>query len=106
MSTHSHSHAHTFAPSGNATVVLDIGDGIGALIVHTPLELAGTEIDIARRGETRPFVHTAVRERRVPTGTVYAAVFASLPEGRYTLPDAPNDNDVVIVGGHVTETNW
>lgn len=99
-------HHHTFAPSGNATVVLDIGDEIGALVVHTPAQLVGSEIDIRRRGETRPFVHTAVRERRVSTGTVYAAVFAELPAGTYTLPDAPGVREIEITGGHVTETTW
>ena len=50
-------------PSGVGTVVLDIGDGIGALVVHTPAAMCVIEIEIARRGETNAFTHTEVRER-------------------------------------------
>ena len=67
--------------------MLDIGDGVGALVVHTPSELCGVEIEIARRGETNAFVHTEVRERVLPEGSVYAGVFVALDEGDYTLLD-------------------
>ena len=74
-------------PSRQGTVVLDIGDGVGALVVHTPGELCGVEIEIARRGEQDAFVHTEVRERVLPEGSVYAGVFVALDEGDYTLLD-------------------
>ena len=67
--------------------MLDIGDGVGALVVHTPSALCGVEIEIARRGETTAFVHTEVRERVLPEGSVYAGVFVALDEGDYTLLD-------------------
>ena len=56
-----HGHERALPPSGHATVVLDIGDGVGALVVHTAAALAGAEIELAQRGETRTFVHTEVR---------------------------------------------
>ena len=107
-----HRHLHlrsepVLPPSGEGTVLLDIGDGVGALVVHAPAALNGVEIEIARRGETNAFVHTAVRERRLPDGSVYAGVFPDLPEGDYTLlavtvePHA----DLTIRSGCVTEVS-
>ena len=89
------------------TVILDIGDGIGALVVHAPAALNGIEIELARRGETRQFVHTEVRERRLPEGSVYAGVFPELPEGDYTLLDVAvrPDREVTIRSGRVTEVS-
>ena len=88
--------------------MLDIGGSVGALVVHTSAAWAGREIEIAQRGETCQFVHTEVRERHSPDGHVHAAVFAALPEGEYTLLDAPPGapRDVVIESGHVTEVRW
>jgi len=95
------------APSGLGTVMLDIGDGVGALVVHASAALNGIEIEIARRGETRAFVHTEVRERRLPEATVYAGVFPDLPAGDYTLLDvaAVPDRDLTIRSGRVTEVS-
>ena len=108
---HDHDHDHSagpeakLPPSGQGTVVLDIGDGIGALVVHTPGELCGIEIEIARRGEAKAFVHTEVRERVLPGGSVYAGVFVALDEGEYTLLDVAEHprRDVTIASGRVTE---
>jgi hypothetical protein len=89
-------------------VVLDIGASVGALVVHTPVTLAGLEIEIARRGVDHAYVHTEVRERVLPGGRVWAAVFAALPEGAYTLLDAPPgaECDVDIIAGRVSQVNW
>jgi hypothetical protein len=106
---HAHGdHAHTLAPSGEATVVLDIGGAIGALVLHTPLELAGREIDIFRAGEERPAMHTAVRARELPDGCVHAAVYPVVPEGDYVIPavGALPSLPVTIRGGEVTEITW
>jgi hypothetical protein len=108
---HGHGHDHSagreprLAPSGQGTVVLDIGDGIGALVVHTPSDLCGIEIEVARKGETNAFVHTEVRERVLPEGSVYAGVFVALDEGDYTLLDVAEHPacDVTIASGRVTE---
>jgi hypothetical protein len=106
---HSHTHTHTrepaLTPSRQGTVVLDIGDGIGALVVHTSKALCGVEIEIARRGETTQLVHTEVRERVLPEGSVFAGVFVALDEGDYTLLDADGTGprDVSVHSGRVTE---
>jgi hypothetical protein len=102
------SHHHNYGPSYEGTVVLDIGGEVGALVVHTPDEMLGVEIDLVRNGEEQPFVHTAVRERRLPEGTVCAAVFMEVPQGEYILvgTGAHTSQPVTVTGGHVTETRW
>ncbi len=105
-----HDHDHQvreprLAPSGQGTVVLDIGDGVGALVVHTPAAWNGIEIEIVRHGENHQFVHTEVRERVLPDGSTYAGVFPAIPEGEYTLPavDGTAPVDVTIRSGEVTQ---
>jgi hypothetical protein len=39
-------------PSSSGSVVLDLGPGIGALVLHTPPELDGREIEISPLGST------------------------------------------------------
>jgi len=106
MTTQTHSHFHSPSPSPSsshshgaagaaaellpdsspvAAVVLDIGDGFGAVVIDTPPWLEGHEIEIRKVGTEWRGVHTAVRARLIPTGTQYAAVFGSLAEGRYDL---------------------
>jgi hypothetical protein len=100
-----HEHEHPLPPSGQGTVLLDIGDDVGALVVHAAGALDGVEIELARRGEKQAFVHTEVRERRLPEGSVYAGVFPAVMTGDYTLlgRDGAPDHDVTISSGRVTE---
>jgi len=116
---HDHDHAHDhdhdhgrsrdprLAPSGQGTVLLDIGDGIGALVVHTARAMDGVEIELARRGEHHQFVHTEVRERKLPGGSRYAGVFPAVPDGEYTLLGVGGSpaRDVTVRSGQVTEVN-
>lgn len=101
-------HAHSLEPSGEATVVLDIGGDIGALVLLTPPELAGREIDIFRLGEPLPAMHTAVRARELPDCHVHAAVYPSVPAGDYVVPATLGlpSIPVSIRGGEVTEIAW
>jgi hypothetical protein len=106
--THTHGESAVepaLPPSRQGTVVLDIGDGIGALVVHTPKAMCGAEIEIAPRGGTTQLVHTEVRERVLPEGSVFAGVFVALDEGEYTLLDADGSGpqDLTIHSGRVTE---
>lgn len=111
MSTHSHPHTHeltrepSLPPSGQGTVVLDIGGDVGALVVHTTDLLDGVEIEIARQGERQAFVHTEVRERRLPEGSVWAGVFPAIAVGDYRLLglNGSADRDITITSGRVTE---
>jgi hypothetical protein len=88
-------------------VVLDIGDEIGALIVHTTEALVGREIEVSPKGSAGKRTHTDVLERRINGQTVFAAVFPSLTEGDYSLwREIVTGDDVTIVGGAVAEMNW
>jgi hypothetical protein len=95
-------------PSGPGAVVLDIGAGTGALVLHAPAALAGREIEISLAGGSQPRTHSRVRERRVPGRVSYAAVYPGLPAGDYTVwrdPDTPAGT-VTITGGQVTSFRW
>ena len=91
----------------HAEVVLDIGDGVGALIIYTRPELLGKEIEVSQGDEGRR-VHTEVLERRINNRPVFAAVFASLAEGHYRIWgfDPKPVNDVTIASGEVAEVDW
>ena len=82
-------------------LVLDIGDGIGALILYTSPELRGREIEVSLLGLDAKRVHTAIHERRVNGRTVFAGVYPDLPEGDYTIwsEDPSKTTAFTIVGG-------
>ncbi|HMD44949.1 MAG TPA: hypothetical protein VKG43_02235 [Acidimicrobiales bacterium] len=98
-------------PSQEASVLVDVGEGVGAAVVRTPAALAGAEIEIRPVGGSWAGVHTAVRERRVPAGTQFAAVFGSLPEGRYELrvKGRPGERPPLVIdvaGASVLDVAW
>ena len=66
-------------------MVLDIGGDVGALIVHAPADLLGTEVEISPAGEDDRRSHKDVLERRMGGRPAYTAVFDGLREGAYTL---------------------
>lgn len=97
--------------SGAGTVVLDLGAGVGALVLYTPAALHGEEIEISRTGHAR--THSRVRARETNAGTRYAAVYPGLPAGDYTIwhfADGPGAGRPVmttaIAGGSVTSCDW
>ena len=97
-------------PSEAGTVILDLGAGIGALVLDTPSELVGQEIEISLIGagqETRR-THSLVRERRIGSGTGYAAVYPDLPAGDYTIwrDELTAVATVTVAGGQVTRCRW
>jgi hypothetical protein len=104
----SHDHNHTLVPSGQGTVMLNIGAGIGALIIHTPAGMRGHEIEISPVTDPAVRKHAAVRARYVRGGVVWSEVIDNLPEGRYVVwrdPVTPLE-EVDVTGGTVTEYNW
>jgi hypothetical protein len=99
---------HSYGPTGAGTVMLDLGPGTGALILYTPPDLAGAEIEISPERPDAVRTHAAVRERPGPRGTRYAAVYAGLAAGAYTLwrdHDTPAAT-VTVTGGQVTTHEW
>jgi hypothetical protein len=109
--TASHSHTEAVpAPSGEATVLLDIGGDCGAAIVFTPSSLEGQEIEIRPSGESWAGVHTGVRPRHLRDGVCYAAVFGTLAAGEYQLRVKGSRSEPVmsigVTGGSITEDRW
>jgi hypothetical protein len=88
--------------------VLELGPGVGALILHTPPELDGAEIDISLAGASGHRTHAMVRPRQVAGGTKYAAVYPGLQPGRYTIwrDQVTPVSTVSIAGGVVTTVGW
>jgi hypothetical protein len=96
-------------PSRSGSVVLNVGPGVGALVLHTPAGLDGFEIEISPRGTLAARrTHSQVRERHVGGGVQYAAVYPELAAGEYTIwRDASTPaGDVTIDGGAVTSYQW
>jgi hypothetical protein len=105
------SHAEAVPPpSGEATVVLDIGGDRGAAIVFTPSSLEGSEIEIRPAGEPWAGVHTGVRPRHLRDGVCFAAVFGTLVAGDYQLRVKGSRSEPVmsigVTGGSITEGSW
>jgi hypothetical protein len=100
---------HAYGPTGPGTVVLNLGRGVGALVVYTPAALNGKEIDISRDrpgGGVR--THSRVRERPTPAGARFAAVYPELPAGRYTIwrDRGTAAGAVAVTGGEVARFDW
>jgi hypothetical protein len=90
------------------SVVLDIGQDVGALIIYTKAELRGREIEVSPRGGGAKRVHVEVLERRINGRPVFAAVFPGLRAGDYDIWEktpAPAGT-VTIVGGEVAAVDW
>ena len=94
------------APSGPA--VLDIGGGIGALLVIVPAALLHTEIEVSLAGRPDARTHSGVHERPMAGEQLPIALFPSLDAGTWTLwgsgPCASRTVD--IRDGEVTQVDW
>jgi len=116
MHSHGVSHPHGHATDGEnyaarrhpEHVVLDIGDDIGALILHTNAEMHGVEVEISATGQDHHRSHKDVLEREIDGRPAYTAVFDSIREGTYTLwvDDVACERNVVVTGGTVAELDW
>jgi ABC-type Zn2+ transport system substrate-binding protein/surface adhesin len=118
--------------AGQGSVLLDIGEDIGALVVTMPADLEGVEVEINRVGATdhrHPVgdqhdhhhatdhhhdhgshrSHVAVVARPAAAGVIPSLVFPELTEGRYELyrrPAGTVEMTVTNRGGQVTEASW
>ena len=89
-------------------VVLDIGERVGALIVHADPELHGIEVEISPAAEDRHRSHKEVLERSINGRAAFTAVFDGLAEGRYTLwvGGQARTRGVKVMGGTVGQLDW
>lgn len=104
-------HETPLGPSTSGSVVLELGAGIGALVLHTPPELDGAEIEISLvqpADDPAKRTHSQVRRRLTPGGTRFAAVYPGLAAGDYIIwRDASTPAVTVTVdGGQVTTARW
>ena len=110
--------------AGQGPVLLDIGDDIGAIVLHLAAALEGAEVEIEpadhednhepvqpdhvhdHRHTHRP--HVAVVGRPVAGRLAYTAVFPDLHTGRYALRVPGQDRRlfVEVHGGEVSEVRW
>ncbi len=96
-------------PTAPGTVVLNLGPGIGALIIEVTAEHDGTEIEISRSDDAGSHrTHSQVRERSAPGGSRFAAVYPDLPAGDYSVwQDASRiAGAVTVTGGAVARFDW
>lgn len=100
--TRTHDHSTDARPEH---VMLDLGPGVGALVLHTGANLHGREIELSLAGCDEERSHKQVHERPVAGRLLYGAVFDSLPAGDYTLwlDGRPLRREVAVAGAAVTE---
>lgn len=101
-------HEHYAARAHPEFVVLEIGPGVGALIVHTDPGMHGVEIEISPSGEDASRSHKQVLERRLGGRSAYTAVFDQLPAGRYTLwmDGVARVRDVMVRSEKIADLQW
>jgi hypothetical protein len=89
-------------------VLLDIGEHAGALVLRAPAEREGMEVEIHPVSDPSRRTHVWVLPREGRDGTVYAAVFPSLPTGDYAVlkVDGSVATTVAIAPNHVTNATW
>jgi hypothetical protein len=89
-------------------ILLDIGEGVGALVIYTKPAFGGREIEVSRTDGDGRRIHTEVLERLLNGQSVFAAVFAALPQGTYRIWREGHDpaDEVSIHSGEVAERDW
>jgi hypothetical protein len=89
-------------------VVLDIGGGLGALIVYADAAMHGSEVEISPADDDSDRSHKDVLERGKGGRTAFTAVFDRLPAGAYTLwtDGVARARGVQISAGSVAELDW
>jgi hypothetical protein len=107
----SHGPEHPPGPSDAGSVVLDIGPGVGAAVILTPVAMNGLEIEYRAAGDPWNEKHMAVRERRGGGEIHYAAIFGPLPEGEYEFlvrgcRSREAELAVTVVQASVTNASW
>jgi hypothetical protein len=89
-------------------VVLELGEDLGALIVHAGADMHGIEIEITPEDNHELRSHKQVLERSVDGRPAFTAVFDGLLAGSYALwrDGEPRAREVSVTGGSVAELDW
>ena len=103
--TRTHDHSTDARPEH---VMLDLGPGVGALVLHTDKTLHGMEIEISPAGHDARRQHKDVLERQIAGEPAFTAVFDRIPEGRHTLwvNGEARAREVEVEAGIVAELDW
>ena len=88
--------------------MLEIGDDLGALIVHTDAQMHGIEIEISPSEDDGARSHKEVLERTVGGRPAFTAVFDRLPGGTYTLwtGGVARARGVAVAAAEISELTW
>lgn len=102
---HPHHHHHNASEVRAQPVLLDLGGGVGALIVHTDPELLGLEIEISPAADDAARQHKEVLRRSMGPKVTTVLVYDNLEAGDYTLwlDDHPVARGVHVDDGKVSE---
>ena len=96
--------------AGPGSVVLDIGEDVGAAVVTAPPSLEGQEVEIRAADAVWDGRHVAFHMRETAEGLINAAVFPRLEQGRWEIRLRSSQNSlivpVVVVGGQVTTAHY
>jgi hypothetical protein len=99
---------HDAAETRSHHVMLDLGEGVGALIVQTGTELLGVEVEISPAGADDSRQHKQVLLRTMGALQVPTLVYDNLEEGDYTLwiDGVATARGVRVSGGAIAELDW
>ena len=111
---HSHHPAHPLPGEAYSArkrpgfVMLDIGAGVGALIVHADPGMHGVEVEISPTGDDQCRSHKEVLERAIDGRPAFTAVFDQLAAGTYTLwaRGEPLAREIAVTGGAIAQLHW
>jgi hypothetical protein len=88
-------------------VVLEIGENLGALILHTEPDMHGVEIEISPVHDHHRRSHKQVLERSINGRSAFTAVFDGLTAGTYLLwKHGEACARVTVAGGAVSRLDW
>jgi hypothetical protein len=98
--------------AGQGSVLLDIGDDVGAVVVTMPSSMEGEEVEIRPLVQPAGHVHhphVAVVNRPIAGGLLPSLVFPEVSEGTYGLHLKGSDVrrlTVTVAGGAVASAQW
>jgi hypothetical protein len=103
-----HRHHHDAGEVRAQPVVLELGQGVGALVVRTDPALGGIEVEISPAGSDGERQHKQVLERALGPETAHVLVYDNLAAGDYTLwiDGAAVERGVRVRDGEVAELDW